>query len=109
MTTTVESAPYTGPSPRDMIESHTLAQEIIARNNDPCPILDSDELALLSQFVAEPSQARALLEARGLADEPTKSGSLVAYAISLHGTDKAALTEEEIKTLKKWFEDGQEA
>ncbi|KAK1509825.1 uncharacterized protein CLUP02_03353 [Colletotrichum lupini] len=102
-----ESAPYTGPSPREMIESHTLAQEIINRNNDACPILDSDELSLLSDFVQDPSRARFLLETRGLADEPTKSGSLVAYVISLHGTDKAALTDEEIKILNRWFENDQ--
>ncbi|WYZ40219.1 hypothetical protein EsH8_IV_000560 [Colletotrichum jinshuiense] len=109
MATAVEPAPYTGPSPRQMIDTHTLAREIISRNNDPCPILDADELALLSQFVADPSQARALLEARGLADEPTKAGSLVAYVVSLHGTDKAALTDEEIKVLREWFENGQKA
>ncbi|KAF9875579.1 hypothetical protein CkaCkLH20_06960 [Colletotrichum karsti] len=109
MSAAVESAPYTGPSPRHMIDTHTLAQEIINRNNDPCPILDENELSLLSQFVADPSQARALLEARGLSQEPTKSGSLVAYVISLHDTDKAALTDGEIKLLKEWFEDEQKA
>ncbi|KAI8251548.1 hypothetical protein K4K58_008693 [Colletotrichum sp. SAR11_239] len=109
MVAVVDSAPYTGPSPRHMIDTHTLAQEIIKRNNDPCPILDEDELALLSQFVADPSQAGALLRARGLAEEPTKSGSLVAHVISLHGTDKAALTNEEITLLKEWFENGQKA
>ncbi|KAJ0161874.1 hypothetical protein CTA2_5457 [Colletotrichum tanaceti] len=86
-----------------MIASHTLAREIIDRSNDPCPILDSDELALLSQFVAEPSRGGALLEARDL------TGSLVAHVIILHGTEKAVLTEEEIKTLKEWFENGQKA
>ncbi|KAK6207532.1 hypothetical protein QIS74_12613 [Colletotrichum tabaci] len=109
MSAAAEPAPYTGPSPREMIASHTLAREIIDRNNDPCPILDSEELALLSQFVAEPSRGAALLEARGLAGEPANSGSLVAYVVSLHGTDKAALTEEEIKTLKEWFKNGQKA
>ncbi|KXH41267.1 hypothetical protein CNYM01_04626 [Colletotrichum nymphaeae SA-01] len=107
MAATGESAPYTGPSPREMMESHTLAQEIINRNNDACPILDSDELSLLSDFVKDPSQARSLLETRGLADEPTKTGSLMAHVISLHGTDKAALTDEEIKLLNRWFENDQ--
>ncbi|KAK1640149.1 hypothetical protein BDP81DRAFT_390891 [Colletotrichum phormii] len=64
-------------------------------------------LSLFFDFVKDPSQARAVLETRGLADEPTKSGSLVAYVISLHGTDKAALTDDEIKVLKEWFENGQ--
>ncbi|OLN81628.1 hypothetical protein CCHL11_05573 [Colletotrichum chlorophyti] len=109
MATAVESAPYTGPSARDMISTHTLAQEIINRNEDPAPVLDADELSLLSQFVADPTQGRALLEARGLADDVTKSGSLVAYVISVHGTDKAALNDEEISLLEKWFENGQKA
>ncbi|KAI8300321.1 hypothetical protein K4K61_009839 [Colletotrichum sp. SAR11_59] len=109
MATAVKSAPYTGPSPRHMIDTHTLAQEIINRNNDPCPILDEDELALLSQFVADPSKAGALLKARGLAEDPTSSGSLVAYVISLHGTEKVALTNEEITLLKEWFGNGQKA
>ncbi|KAK1731281.1 uncharacterized protein BDZ83DRAFT_746681 [Colletotrichum acutatum] len=107
MAAAAESAPYTGPSPREMIESHTLAQEIINRNNDACPILDSDELSLLFDFVKDPSQARSLLETRGLADEPTKTGSLVAYVISLHGTNNAALTDEEIQMLNQWFQNGQ--
>ncbi|KAI8173837.1 hypothetical protein K4K54_009670 [Colletotrichum sp. SAR 10_86] len=102
------SAPYTGPFPRHMIDTHTLAQEIINRNNDPCPILDEDELALLSQFVADPAQAGAILEARD-SEEPVKSGSLVAYVISLHGTEKAALTDDEIALLKRWFDNGQKA
>ncbi|KAI8217907.1 hypothetical protein K4K53_008999 [Colletotrichum sp. SAR 10_77] len=109
MAAAIESASYTGPSPRHMIDTHTLAKEIINRNNDLCPILDEEELALLCQFVADPSQAGALLEARGLAEEPTKSGSLVAYVISLHGTEKAALTDDEIALLKEWFKNGQKA
>ncbi|KAE9576734.1 hypothetical protein CGCF415_v008020 [Colletotrichum fructicola] len=107
MATAIESAPYTGPSPRHMIDTHTLAQEIINRDNDPCPILDEDELALLSQFVADPSKAGALLEARG--EDPTSSGSLVAYVISLHGTEKVALTNEGITLLKEWFGNGRKA
>ncbi|KAF6834320.1 hypothetical protein CMUS01_06209 [Colletotrichum musicola] len=107
MAAAVESAPYTGPSPRHMIDTHTLAQEIINRNNDPCPILDEDELKLLSEFVANPSRASSILEARGQAADPAKSGSLVAYVISLHDADKPALTESEIAVLKGWFENGQ--
>ncbi|TDZ49915.1 hypothetical protein CTRI78_v007741 [Colletotrichum trifolii] len=103
MAATTDSPPYTGPSPRHMIDTHTLAREIINRHGDPCPILDADELHLLSNFVADPSGGNELLKARGLQVEPSKSGSLVAYVISVHGTDKAALTDEEIDALKEWF------
>jgi hypothetical protein len=97
---------YTGPSVGVMISNHTLAKEIIARHNDPCPILDDDELALLQQFVASPAEAGSILQARGLAHDPMKNGSLVAYVMSLHGTDRAALNEEEIQSLSEWFESG---
>ncbi|TQN69022.1 hypothetical protein CSHISOI_06441 [Colletotrichum shisoi] len=93
MATAVEPAPYTGPSPREMIESHALAREIIDRNNDPPHARSSTRTSWPCSpgFVAEPSRggALALLEAHGLAGEPAKSGSsLVAHVISLHGADK---------------------
>ncbi|KAK2038865.1 hypothetical protein LZ31DRAFT_559249 [Colletotrichum somersetense] len=96
---------YAGPSAGDMLANHTLAKEIISRNNDAEPVLDSEELALLEQFVNDPSKANSILESKGLS-EPKKSGSLVAYVISLHGTDNPALTESEINTLKEWFAGG---
>ncbi|KAK2052575.1 hypothetical protein LY76DRAFT_526408 [Colletotrichum caudatum] len=94
---------YTGPSAADMLANHTLAKEIIARNNDSEPVLDTNELALLEQFVNDPSQSSAILESKGLSVEPEKSGSLVAYAISLHGTDSPAFSADDISSLKEWF------
>ncbi|KAK1993164.1 hypothetical protein LX36DRAFT_661753 [Colletotrichum falcatum] len=52
MTTT-----YTGPSAAEMLANHTLGKEIISRNNDAEPVLDSEELALLEQFVNDPSKS----------------------------------------------------
>ncbi|KAK1973500.1 hypothetical protein LZ30DRAFT_787767 [Colletotrichum cereale] len=80
---------YTGPSAADMLAKRTLAKVIIARNNDPEPVLDTDELALLERF--------------DLPAEPKNSGSLVAYVISLHDTDSPALSAEDISSLKEWF------
>jgi hypothetical protein len=105
---------YTGPSVPEMLANHTLAQEIIARHNDPCPILDDDELSLLQQFIAKPSEARSILANRAVADDSgdsssdnTKnSGSLVAYVMSKHETDNVGLTDDEIVMLREWFESG---
>ncbi|KAK2016382.1 hypothetical protein LZ32DRAFT_601607 [Colletotrichum eremochloae] len=94
---------YTGPSAADMLVNLTLAKEIIARNSDPEPVLDTEELALLKQFVNDPSRANAILESKGLVVDPKSSGSLVAYVISLHGTDSPALSAEDITSLKNWF------
>ncbi|KAK2055723.1 hypothetical protein LY76DRAFT_595821 [Colletotrichum caudatum] len=94
---------YTGPRAADMIANRTLAKEIIARNSDPEPILDADELALLEQFVNDPSRANAILESKGLSADPKNPGSLVAYVISLHTTDSPALSAEDISSLKAWF------
>ncbi|KAK1596552.1 uncharacterized protein LY79DRAFT_667153 [Colletotrichum navitas] len=97
------AAVYTGPSVADMLANRTLAKEIIARNSDPEPILDADELALLEQFVNDPNRANAILESKGLAADPKNSGSLVAYVISLHATDSPALSAEDISSLKAWY------
>lgn len=94
---------YTGPSVKEMLANHTLAKEIIARHNDPCPILDDNELELLEQFTAKPTEAPVLL-----ANHPQakRSGSLVAYVLSKHETDSVALTDDEITKLREWFESG---
>ncbi|KAK2043356.1 hypothetical protein LZ31DRAFT_555203 [Colletotrichum somersetense] len=94
---------YTGPSAANMLANRTLAKEIIARNSDPEPILDADEMALLEQFVNNSSRANAILESKGLSADPKNSGSLAAYAIYLHTTDSPALSAEDISSLKAWF------
>ena len=108
-------AEYTGPMPGEMIRSHTLAAEIIARHNDPCPILDSSELTLLRRFCADPSAKEAVLRDRDMLDEPSdwpgkraqsKYGSLAGFTIARHGTQTPALEEREIEMLRKWFESG---
>jgi hypothetical protein len=57
---------YSGPSAHDMIQNHTLAKEIIARSNDPGPVLDASELALLKRFVADPSSKDEMLKDLGM-------------------------------------------
>lgn len=105
---------YTGPMPKEMIANHTLAKEIINRHNDPCPILDDDEIKLLQKFVTDPSAAKAILKERGLEDEADgepgakvkESGSLVAHVIYGHSAEKTVLTDREIDMLREWFEGG---
>ncbi|CRK45239.1 hypothetical protein BN1723_016498, partial [Verticillium longisporum] len=58
-----------GPSGAEMLASHKLAQEIIARNNDPEPVLDFEELNLLEHYVKDPSRAKEILNSKGYADE----------------------------------------
>ncbi|KAK2001372.1 hypothetical protein LX36DRAFT_653442 [Colletotrichum falcatum] len=94
---------YTGPSAREMIANRTLAKDFMARNSDPELVLDADELSLLKQFVNDPSRSNAILESRGLLADPKTSGSLVAYVMSLHDTERPALSTEDISTLKEWF------
>src|SRR5690242_6046829 len=61
---------YHGTTPKEMIADHTLAEEIIKRHNDPCPIFDDPSILLLREFVQDPSKARALLQRLDL-DEKT--------------------------------------
>jgi hypothetical protein len=108
-------AEWKGPSTRDMISTHTLAAQIIANHNEPCPVLDSSALDLLQRFCADPSSKNAILRDRDMVDEPgdlpghraqSKYGSLVGYAIARHGTDSPVLEEREIDMLREWFESG---
>ncbi|KAH8889188.1 hypothetical protein GQ53DRAFT_221033 [Thozetella sp. PMI_491] len=105
---------WTGPSAREMISTHTLAQEVIARHNDPCPVFDDDEITRLRRFVQEPTQARDLLREFDMLDTEGDSpgtaasskGSLAGYIIASYGTEKSALSEGEVRTLKEWFDNG---
>ncbi|EEY20628.1 predicted protein [Verticillium alfalfae VaMs.102] len=100
------STAYTGPSGAEMLANHTLAHEIIARNNDPEPVLDVEELNLLEHYVKDPSRAKEILDSKGYADEAQRSGSLVTHVISLHGTNTPGLHDGEIRILREWFENG---
>ncbi len=103
---------YNGPSAREMIETHTLAQEIIARADDTEPVLDADELALLKRFLAGPESKVALLNERDIVGDQgddvvakaRNSGSLVTYIIAQSVAGQEILGEEEVEMLKKWFE-----
>ena len=114
-------AAYTGPSVREMIATHTLASQIVARADDACPILDEAELALLRRFVTAPAALHdaaarhARLAEHGMADAPgdapgtaaqATAGSLVGFAIATYDTERPALTEDEVQLLRQWF-DGQ--
>ena len=108
-------AEWKGPSTDEMIRTHTLAAQIIANHTEPCPVLDSNALALLQRFCADPSSGDAILRdcdmVDGPGDEPghranSKYGNLVGYAIARHGTDKPVLEEREIDMLREWFKSG---
>lgn len=78
---------YTGPSAREMFDTHTLSKEIISRANDPEPVLDASELVLLKRYVNAPEAKVDILQELGLVDADGKiieekvngSGSLVRY------------------------------
>jgi hypothetical protein len=108
------SSEYDGPMPKEMIANHILAREIINRHNDACPIFDDRSILVLREFVQDPTKAQAILERLKLNDtaeqEPgtqaNLSGSLVGYIIAVHGTEKAALTDDEVVALREWYESG---
>ncbi len=102
---------YTGPSAREMIQSHTLAKEIIARSNDPEPVLDPTELARLKRFVEVPSSKNEILKDLDMEDQEgdrpgTKAhskGSLVGFLIAKSAAGTEILSEEEMLQLRTWF------
>lgn len=105
--------PYSGPSVREMLESHTFAKEVITRANGPESqrIFDDERLTLLRRWCVEPEAAGKLLAEEDLVDAPgdkpgTKAiekGSLIGMlmANSIAGTD--LITKEEFKMLQDWF------
>lgn len=112
----VPGAPYTGPSVGEMLRSHTLAHEVIARHEDPCPIFDGAELAYLQDYIMDPSAANGaqLLEKHRVPDEAhgetgagtSREGSLVGYIISREVQGDILLDEAEKAALRKWYADG---
>ncbi|KAL5323359.1 hypothetical protein ACEPPN_007894 [Leptodophora sp. 'Broadleaf-Isolate-01'] len=102
---------YTGPSAREMFESHTLSKEIIARADDAEPVLDASELALLKRYVTAPESKAEILEELGCIDGDGKvvtakaqgDGSLVAYIMIQSVTGNDLLSDEDITELKTWF------
>lgn len=100
----MSSPPYTGPSVPDMIESHTLAENIIKYHEYPesARILDDSELSLLRQFVQHPENRDAILKNKGVTNAEECNGSLVTFLIFKHGNEDL-LAESEIEALRKWF------
>ena len=96
------SSQYTGPSVREMVTTHTLAKEIMARHEGPWPILDDQEIRKLQGFVHDPAAAQA--DQQGI--DISRSGSLVAHIVRDWGTEGTLLTEEEVGELKEWFANG---
>ena len=105
---------WTGPTAKDMIASHTLAMEIMQRHGSNEPVLDDFRIEELRKFVNDPLRANEMLQAMESAksdglhsdDATAGKGTLTGYIMAQHGTDKAALTEDEIHILKEWFDNG---
>ena len=95
-----------------MIDTHTLARNVIERHNTPNDVFDDENLALLKRFCDDPSKKDEILRGKDMIDEPgtapgTKAnfvhGSLVGYCIARHGTDDPVLSDGEIVMLRDWF------
>src|SRR5947209_4911168 len=103
---------YSGPSGQGMLQNHTFAQEVIARANDPAPVLDANELALLKRFILKPSSKDEILKERGLNDtnvtdasqKASQQDSLVIYLVANAAAGNNRLTDIEMAELKEWFE-----
>jgi hypothetical protein len=110
------NAPWTGPDARTMLQTHTLAHEIITRHDDPCPVLGGSELFLLQDYIADPtaSNGAKILAEHGMTDhESDRAGngamnknSLVGYVIAREGEGEILLNEDEKAALRQWFADG---
>lgn len=117
------SKEWKGPSVKEMIETHTLAENIIKYHNEPCPVFDAENLVALREFVSSPSAADQFLRNRDMADAENpefvgqgavSKGSLVGYIAARHrlsggATDSrggSLMTDAEIEELKKWFDSG---
>lgn len=105
---------YTGPSVPTMIQSKSLAENIIKYHNHPTSdsILDDANLDLLQRFVNEPGRREELLREQGIDPEESlegKEASLAAYVVWAHGRgdmDGGMLKEGDMEMLRGWFEGG---
>jgi hypothetical protein len=99
---------YHGPSVDEMLQSHTLAKEIMARANGPLHqrILDDKELVLLRRWCDGTTAPGQILAEENI--EPgtkmNKGGSLVGFLIANSVAGNALVTKEEIDLLREWFE-----
>ncbi|ERS96711.1 uncharacterized protein SPSK_01307 [Sporothrix schenckii 1099-18] len=108
-------AVYTGPSVGTMINTHTLASEIIARHGTGAEaVLDDDNISQLRRYLDAPdSEKRAVLAKAGTDDLDTalakvREGgyTLVDYAALTRGSAKAAFTDDEEAALRSWLQGG---
>lgn len=107
---------WTGPSAKQMIETNTLAKEIMERHkNGPEAVFDPENLEMLRDFLESPELAQANIFAKyavQTSDDALakisdgKGASLVDYIAAAHGTPKQALTSAEIEDLQTWFANG---
>jgi len=98
---------WTGPTVRQMVDTHTLAKEVIDRHNDPCPVFDDKAILQLRRFVQDPAQVEKLIQELDSADGGAwRSGGLTALIMTTWGTDKSYLTQDEVVSLKEWFANG---
>jgi len=105
---------WTGPSAREMIDTHTLAERIIAHHDDPCPVFDDRCILQLRRFVEGPEHSQEILREYGMEDQPgdklgsgaNRQGSLTGYIMATWGTDQSALTPDEVDMLREWFASG---
>lgn len=100
------------PSVHEMISTHTMAQNIIDRQNTADEILDSNNLALLRRFCDNPAAKDEILRDVDMLDGPNvepgtrankQKGSLSGYCIATYGTDKSVLLDHELVLLRNWF------
>jgi hypothetical protein len=104
---------YSGPSAREMLDSHTFAQEVIARSKGPESqrIFDDKQLDLLRRWCTDPASAERIFAEENLSDTPgdrpgTKAiekGSLVGLLMANSAARNDLITNEEFQMLQEWF------
>jgi hypothetical protein len=102
----IAGAPWTGPSTATMLQSHTLAHEIIARHDDPCPVLDGAELALLHDYLCVSADIATGVQRARQAEMSVGLNSLVAFVIRREMLGEVLLDDGEKAVLRGWFAAG---
>ncbi|KAH6637708.1 hypothetical protein C7974DRAFT_411176 [Boeremia exigua] len=110
----MSSKPYTGPDVPTMLQTKTLAENVIKYHDHPTSdsILDDHELGLLKRFVEDPTRRAEILREEGVDPEAaweSRQTGLVAYVVWAHGReerDGGVLKEEDFELLRGWFAGG---
>ena len=103
---------YTGPSVREMLDNHSTASEIIARANEPQPVLDDNNLAILRRFCMDPSSKDDILKELDIEDQPgdkagakaQAKGGLAGFIVAKSAAGEDLLGKDEMEVLRKWFQ-----